>query len=99
MRMPKLIIDPQPRTMDLIFDAEAQQRLALIADLTVFDTGPMPVEMLEEALPEADILIGQTDLPRARLEKATKLRAIFNVEGNYLPNIDYEYCFSRNIRV
>jgi phosphoglycerate dehydrogenase-like enzyme len=99
MRKPKLIIDPQPRTMDLIFDAEAQHRLATIADLTLFDTGPMPIEMLEEALLEADILIGQTDLPKERLEKAPKLRAIFNVEGNYLPNIDYEYCFSRNIRV
>jgi hypothetical protein len=99
MWKPKLIIDPQPRTMDLIFDPEARHRLATIADLTVFDTGPMPVDMLEAALPEANILIGQTDLPRARLEKATKLQAIFNVEGNYLPNIDYEFCFSRNIRV
>lgn len=99
MSKPKLIIDPQPRTMNLIFDAEAQRRLPTIAELTVFDAGPMPVDMLEKALPEADILIGQTDLPRERLERASKLRAIFNVEGNFLPNIDYDHCFSRNIRV
>src|ERR1700756_4011577 len=99
MSKPKILIDPQPRTMDLIFDAQAQRQLSTIADLTVFDAGPMPVEMLEKALPEAEILIGQTDLPRERLERACKLRAIFNVEGNFLPNVDYDHCFSRNIRV
>src|ERR1700751_650430 len=99
MSKPTVLIDPQPRTVNLIFDAEAQRRLSAIADLTVFDTGPMPADMLEKALPEAPILIGQTDLPRERLERASKLRAIFNVEGNFLPNIDYDYCFSRGIRV
>ena len=99
MSKPTVLIDPQPRTVNLIFDAEAQRRLSAIADLTVFDTGPMPADMLEKALPEATILIGQTDLPRERLERASKLRAIFNVEGNFLPNIDYDYCFSREIRV
>src|ERR1700741_674702 len=99
MSKPTVLIDPQPRTVNLIFDAEAQRRLSAIADLTVFDTGPMPADMLEKALPEATILIGQTDLPRERLEKASKFRAIFNVEGNFLPNIDYDYCFSHGIRV
>ena len=99
MSKPKILIDPQPRTMDLIFESDAQRRLSAIADLTVFDAGPMPGEMLERALPETEILIGQTDLPRERLERAPKLRTIFNVEGNFLPNIDYDYCFSRGIRV
>jgi phosphoglycerate dehydrogenase-like enzyme len=99
MSNPKILIDPQPRTMDLIFDGQARRRLSTIADLTVFDAGPMPTEILEKALPEAEIIIGQTDLPRERLERAFKLRAIFNVEGNFLPNIDYDFCFSRGIRV
>jgi phosphoglycerate dehydrogenase-like enzyme len=99
MSKPAVLIDPQPRTVDLIFDAEAQRKLSSIADLSVFDAGSMPAEMLEKALPQATILIGQTDLPRERLERASKLRAIFNVEGNFLPNIDYDFCFSRGIRV
>jgi phosphoglycerate dehydrogenase-like enzyme len=99
MNKPKILIDPQPRTMDLIFDAEARRKLSGMAELTIFDAGPMPVEMLENALPETDILIGQTELPRERLERASKLRAIFNVEGNFLPNIDYDYCFAHGIRV
>jgi phosphoglycerate dehydrogenase-like enzyme len=85
--------------MKMIFDLEAERRLVEVAELTVFDQGPMPAEMVERALPNAEILIGQTDLPRERLERATKLRAIFNVEGNFLPNIDYQYCFERGIRV
>src|SRR5215471_16687822 len=99
MSKPTVLIDPQPRTVNLIFDAEAQRRLSTIADLTAFDTGPMPADMLEKALPEATILIGQTDLPRERLTRASRLQAIFNVEGNFLPNIDYDFCFSRGIRV
>jgi len=99
MSKPNILIDPQPRTMEMIFNAEARRRLSDIGDLTIFDSGPMPVAMLEEALPDAEILIGQSDLPRERLERATRLRAIFNVEGNFLPNIDYQYCFEHGIRV
>jgi phosphoglycerate dehydrogenase-like enzyme len=99
MSKSKIIIDPQPRTMDLIFDAKARSKLSELADLTVFDSGPMPAEMLEKVLPEAEIIIGQSDLSRERLERSNKLRAIFNVEGNFLPNVDYDYCFSRGIRV
>ena len=65
--------------MNSIFDAEARRRLAELADLTIFDSGPMPAEMLEDALPEAEIIIGQSDLPRERLERGKRLRAIFNV--------------------
>jgi phosphoglycerate dehydrogenase-like enzyme len=99
MSKPSILIDPQPRTVDMIFDSDTMRRLFELADLTVFDAGPMPADMLEKNLPNADILIGQTDLPRERLERASKLRAIFNVEGNFLPNIDYGYCFAHGIRI
>jgi phosphoglycerate dehydrogenase-like enzyme len=99
MSKPSVLIDPQPRTMEMIFDAAARQRLSDIADLIIFDSDRMPAAMLDAALPGTEILIGQSDLPRARLERASKLRAIFNVEGNFLPNIDYPYCFERGIRV
>jgi phosphoglycerate dehydrogenase-like enzyme len=99
MSKPSIIIDPQPRTMAMIFDAAAQGRLASIANLTIFDSGPMPAAILEKALPDAELLIGQSDMPRERLERAKRLRAIFNVEGNFLPNVDYQYCFEHGIRV
>ena len=99
MSKPRIIIDPHPRTMKLIFNERAHNKLAELADLTIFDSGPMPAEMVDSALPDAELIIGQTDLPRERLARCQKLRAIFNVEGNFLPNIDYDYCFSHNIRV
>lgn len=99
MSKPLILIDPQPRTMEMIFEAESRTRLSELAELVVFDTGPMPEEMLESKLTEANLLIGQTSLPRERLERASKLRAIINVEGNFLANIDYDYCFSHGIRV
>jgi phosphoglycerate dehydrogenase-like enzyme len=99
MSKPSIIIDPLPRSIAMIFDAAAQRRLADIARLTIFDSGPVPAAVLEAALPDAEILIGQSDMPRERLERAKRLRAIFNVEGNFLPNVDYEYCFQNGIRV
>jgi phosphoglycerate dehydrogenase-like enzyme len=38
-------------------------------------------------------------MPKERLERAPKLRAIFNVETNFLPNIDYAACQARGIWV
>jgi phosphoglycerate dehydrogenase-like enzyme len=99
MSKPKILIDPLPRTMEMIFRPEAQRRLAEIAELTLFESGRMPAEMVERALPESEVLIGQTDLSRERLDRAPKLRAIFNVEGNFLPNVDYQCCFERGTRV
>jgi phosphoglycerate dehydrogenase-like enzyme len=43
--------------------------------------------------------VGQTSLDAGRLARAARLRAIVNVEGNFLPNVDYEACFARGIHV
>ena len=40
----------------------------------------MPADMVDQHLPEAALIIGQTDLPQARLARAANLRAIINVE-------------------
>ena len=45
------------------------------------------------------VLIGQSDMPNARLNRARNLRAIINVETNFLQNVDYEACFERGIHV
>ena len=56
----------------------------------------MADEEVERLLPEVVLLIGQTAMPRARLERAPRLKAIFNVETNLLPNVD---CQERNVLV
>jgi phosphoglycerate dehydrogenase-like enzyme len=52
-----------------------------------------------EHLPETEILISQQPMGADRLAMAPKLRAIFNVETNFLPNVDYAECFRRGIHV
>ena len=96
---PKAIVDPHPRTLELLFNREDLKRLKSLVTMTVWEGSRMPSDMAEKHLPEASVIIGQTDLPRERLERAKKLKAIINVEGNFQPNIDYEYCFERGIHV
>ncbi|HET6439592.1 MAG TPA: hydroxyacid dehydrogenase [Anaeromyxobacter sp.] len=96
---PLILVDPLPRTLDSICDAETRARLSALGRLAVSEDRPMPDEEVERLLPEASILIGQTAMPRARLDRAKNLKAIFNVETNFLPNIDYQACQERGIWV
>ena len=59
----------------------------------------MPDEMVDRHLPETVLLLGQTAMPRERIERAGRLKAIFNVETNFLPNIDYVACRDRGVWV
>lgn len=99
MTKPLILVDPLPRTLDLICDAETRGRLEAIGDLIIHEAGPMPDAMVERHLPEAVVVIGQTRLDRQRLERAAKLRAVINVETNFTDAIDYEYCFRKGIHV
>jgi phosphoglycerate dehydrogenase-like enzyme len=96
---PVIVVDPLPRTLDVICDAETRRRLEALGRLVVSEDQPMPAEVVERWLPEAAILIGQTAMPRERLDRARNLKAIFNVETNFLPNVDYQACQERGIWV
>ncbi|HVO19057.1 MAG TPA: hydroxyacid dehydrogenase [Anaeromyxobacter sp.] len=96
---PLILVDPLPRTLDSMCDDETRARLSALGRLAVSEDRPMPDEEIERLLPEVSILIGQTAMPRARLDRAPNLKAIFNVETNFLPNIDYQACQERGIWV
>ncbi len=96
---PLILVDPLPRTLDLICDAATRRKLEKLARIVAHESSAMPGNMLEELLPEAVILVGQTAMPEARLRKARNLRAIINVETNFTDNIDYDYCFAHGIHV
>jgi len=97
---PVIVIDPQPRGLDEIFEADVRARLEALGELVIHDgAGRMPAERLERHLPDMALLIGQTDMPKERLDRAKNLRAIINVETNFLQNVDYETCFQRGIHV
>ncbi len=94
-----ILLDPHPRTIDLIFSAEDRARLERLGRVVWHDGSPAADGHVERYLPEAVAVIGQTPLPRERLDRAPHLRLVANVESNFLPNVDYEECHRRNIHV
>ncbi|MDR1283845.1 MAG: hydroxyacid dehydrogenase [Opitutaceae bacterium] len=97
---PLILLDPHPRPLDLIFDAATKARLESLGEVIWHDgSAPATDAHIDRWLPEATILIGQPALPKARLDRAPKLKAVFNVESNFLPNVDYVECHRRGIPV
>lgn len=94
-----ILLDPFPRKLDRIFDEPTKRRLERLGRVVWHDGSPASAEHIEEHLTNAVALIGQSALDRARLDRAPHLKAVFNVESNFLPNIDYAECHRRGIPV
>jgi phosphoglycerate dehydrogenase-like enzyme len=93
------LLDSYPRRNDLIFSPQDKARLERLGRVIWHDGSPAPGDRIDPYLPDAVALIGQTPMPRERIARAPNLRAIINVEGNFLPNVDYAECHRRNIAV
>jgi len=96
---PLILVDPLPRTLDVICDLETRRRLDDLGELVICEDAPMADAIVERHLREVELIIGQTTMTRDRLDRAPKLRAIFNVETNFLPNIDYAHAQARGVYV
>ncbi len=96
---PVILFDPFPRSGQLIFREKQLQRFQSLGRVVSYEKGRMPAEMVEKYLPETVAIVGQTDMPEERLNRSPKLKAILNVEGNFLPNVDYQTCFQAGIHV
>lgn len=94
-----ILLDPYPRTLGQIFSPSDRARLESLGDVAWHDGPPLTDDEVEGQLAQASVIVGQTDLPTERLDRAPRLRVIVNVEGNFLPNIDYDECFRRDIPV
>ena len=94
-----ILVDPYPRTLDQIFSSEARRRIEALGPVTWHDGAPAEDALVEPLLPRLVAVVGQTALPSRRLAQAPRLRAVLNVEGNFLPNVDYAGCFARGIEV
>src|SRR3984885_3552974 len=95
----RIFLTPAPRAVADIFEESDLVRLRAIGELVVHEGAPVTEQLFADEAARAEIIIGQIDLPESRLRQATSLRAVFNVEGNFLPNIDYGYCFRHGVRV
>ncbi len=94
----RVLYDPEPRATDEIFSPKELAQLRSQYEVTEWQ-GEDREEFYARHLPATEILISQQAMGAHRLELAPKLRAIFNVETNFLPNVDYAECFRRGIHV
>jgi phosphoglycerate dehydrogenase-like enzyme len=99
MARPLILIDPLPRSLDVICESDVRRKLESLGELIIYESAPMPDAMVEQYLPDAAIIMGQTRLSTERLKRAEKLKAIINVETNFTDAIDYDYCFANGIHV
>ncbi|WP_404422469.1 hydroxyacid dehydrogenase [Nibricoccus sp. IMCC34717] len=99
MPLPLILVDPLPRTLDLICEPAVRARLEALGRLEISEDAPMNDARVDSLLPEVALIIGQTAMPKSRLERAPNLKAIINVESNFLPNVDYQACTERGIWV
>ena len=98
--MKKLIAisDPFPRTLDLIFTKKKLKELKTKYTLIVAPSKNKK-KFYESNIHKASFIMGQPDLDKKLLSKAIKLKAIVNVESNFMNNVDYKYCHKRGIHV
>ena len=96
--MKTIIVDPFPREMGLIFKPN---KIKLLKKNFKIINAPSKnkLKFYKQHISTADFIIGQPDLPKSILTLASKLKAIFNVESNFMDNMDYDYCFKNNIYV
>lgn len=94
----KILYDPAPRTAAEMFSEDDLAAFMSSYDVAVFDGGDRDA-FYDRHLPDCDILMSQQPMSAERLSQSPRLKAIFNVETNFLGNIDYETCFQRGIHV
>tara|TARA_B100000989_G_scaffold298970_1_gene291520 strand:+ start:10499 stop:11518 length:1020 start_codon:yes stop_codon:yes gene_type:complete len=92
------IVDPYPRTMDLIFSKSKLNDLKKTYSL-IFAPKKNKNNFYKNNIHKARFIIGQPNLPKSLLIKAKKLKAVINVESNFVDNMDYNYCFNNGIHV
>ena len=86
------ILDPFPRTLKLIFSKDKFKKLKSNYKL-IYAPKKDKKNFYDKNIQNASFIIGQPDLSKDLLIKAKKLKAVINVESNFMNNMDYQYCF------
>ena len=94
-----IIVDPYPRPTNLIFSKHDIGRLERLGQVIYHEGSRASDALIERSISRAIAVIGQTRLDKDRLDRASLLRFIANVDSNFLPNIDYVECHKRGIHV
>ncbi|MDP6057885.1 MAG: NAD(P)-dependent oxidoreductase [Pirellulaceae bacterium] len=72
-------------------------RLEALGDVICHGSVAAPHEYIDRRLPCTIAIIGQATMPCECLDRAPNLRAIMNLGGHFMVNIDCDQCFARNI--
>ncbi|MHA1566400.1 MAG: NAD(P)-dependent oxidoreductase [Alphaproteobacteria bacterium] len=99
MTKPLILLDPHPRTQAMVYTPETAAALAQLGEVVSHFDGRAADELVDSLLDRVAIIIGQTAMPRERLQRARNLKAIVNVKANWEPNIDYAYAQAQGIHV
>lgn len=96
--MSKTILDPDPRKTEEIFSPSAIKTLLSTYQVVEFG-GNDRNDFYNTHIDNTNFIIGQPELNATLLKRAKKLKAVFNVEGNFISNFDYSTCFAMGIRI
>lgn len=98
----RVLLLPDFRSMEEVFDADTLERLESIADIVWGRDGPMPPDEFLAALPDVDAVVfgtwhyGWTAIRRA----GARLRAVLEVAGGHSHReLDYEWLLHRGIPI
>ncbi len=98
-KKPLILLDPFPRSPAMVHTPDVEAELASLGRVVSHFGSRAPDEMVEPLIEDVSIIVGQTPMDRARLDRAKNLRAIINVKANWEPNIDYAHAQSLGIHV
>jgi phosphoglycerate dehydrogenase-like enzyme len=93
---PLVLLAPHPQRREIVFAERTWSQMHAAFDVVEVDGANT---RFDDLLPDAFAIVGQPDLPAARIRMATNLRAICNIEGNFFPNVDYSACFDHGVYV
>ncbi len=96
---PLILLDPFPRTEAMVYTMDVASGLARMGRVVTHFGSRAPDGLVERCLRDVTVIVGQTAMPKDRLDRAPNLRAIMNVKGNWEPNIDYAAAQARGVHV
>ena len=73
---PLIIFDPYPRNKEMVFTSDVEKELNQITNLVSHFGNRAPNDLVEKNISDVEIIVGQTSMPKERLDEAKKLKAI-----------------------
>ncbi|RFC68940.1 MULTISPECIES: hydroxyacid dehydrogenase [Mesorhizobium] len=95
----RIFMMAHPRKIEDIFEDADLARLHALGEVTINRGSSISDEEFNAQARDCHVIMGQFDMPAERLDQCPNLRTIINLEGNFLPNIDYKHCFRKGVRV